>query len=98
MTGYYWSPPSQQDLAKFGGAKTLDDYPEPEVDVWDENWDVLMMYIRNQTQWRASPRGLIGLDYSVFYADMSRRAVPDETQIELMDDLRIIEAQARKEL
>jgi len=98
VTVHHWSPPDEKELAKFGGAKTMDDFPEPEIDVWEENWEVLMLYIRNQTQWRASAHGFYGLDYNVIYADMSRRAIPDDQQTSMMDDIRIIEAQARKEI
>lgn len=98
MTCYHWSPPSSAAIAKFGGAKTIDDFPEPDIDVWDENWDSLQLYIRNQTQWRSSANGLLGLDYNVIYADMSQREVPVKEQAELMNKIRVIEAQARKEL
>ncbi len=97
MTTHHWSPPSEKELAKFGGTKTLEDYPEPVLDVWEENWDVMMLYVRNQTQWRASANQLIGLDYNALYTDMALREIPTERQNELMDDIRIIEVQARKE-
>lgn len=98
MTGLYWSPPSAEQIARFGGAKTIEDFPEPEIDVWEENWESIELYVRNQTQWRSSVNGPTGLDYNVFYADMSRRAIPDDRQAELMDDIRIIESAARKEM
>jgi hypothetical protein len=98
VTCYYWSPPSEQELAKYGGIKTAEDFPEPDIDVWEENWEALQLYIRNQSQWRAGPRGIIGLDYNVIYTDMTLREIPMHTQNELMDNLRIIEGQARKEL
>lgn len=98
MTCHHWSPPSEQELAKFGGTKTLEDYPEPELDVWEENWDSMMLYIRNQTQWRAAGNRLFGLDYNVIYADMAMQQIPELEQSRLMDDIRIIESQARKEI
>lgn len=98
MAAHHWSPPTQQFLAKFGGAKTIDDYPEPEVEVWEESWESIELYVRNQTQWRASANQLLGLDYNVLYADMQRREIPTDRQAELMDDIRIIEAAAKIEL
>lgn len=64
--------------------------------MWEENFEVFMLYVRNQTQWRSSGHRVIGLDYNVIYADMSRRAIPDDQQEELMSDLRIIESAAAK--
>jgi len=31
--------------------------------VWEENWDVLNMFIRLSTQWHTSMAGLTGLNY-----------------------------------
>jgi len=34
-------------------------------EVWPENEDIVLMFLRCQTQWRSGPSGLIGLDYGV---------------------------------
>jgi len=36
-----------------------------DFEVWPENWDVVHMFLRMQTQWRTSAAGLLGLDYNV---------------------------------
>ena len=94
----HWSPPSAKELARFNGTKTIEDFPEPEIEVWEDCWESIELYVRNQTQWRSSANGLLGLDYNVIYADMSRRAIPENRQSVLMDDIRVIESAARKEM
>ena len=33
--------------------------------VWEENWEIVMMFLRLQTQWNVSMSGVIGLKYEV---------------------------------
>lgn len=33
-------------------------------EVWEENWETVMMFLRMQTQWNASMGGVTGLNYS----------------------------------
>jgi len=37
-----------------------------DYEVWEENWDVVCMFLRMQTQWRVGMAGATGLDYNVF--------------------------------
>jgi len=37
-----------------------------DYEVWEENWDVVCMFLRMQTQWRVVMAGATGLDYNVF--------------------------------
>jgi len=32
-------------------------------EVWEENWDIVLMFIRLSTQWHTSMAGLTGLNY-----------------------------------
>ena len=34
-----------------------------ECEVWEENWDIVLMFIRLSTQWHTSMAGLTGLNY-----------------------------------
>lgn len=34
-------------------------------EVWDENWDIVMMFLRMQTQWNTTMAGYLGLKYEV---------------------------------
>lgn len=33
-------------------------------EVWEENWEVVMMFVRMGTQWNTNMTGLTGLNYS----------------------------------
>jgi hypothetical protein len=33
--------------------------------VWDENWEIVMMFLRLQTQWNVAMGGAVGLKYEV---------------------------------
>lgn len=33
--------------------------------VWEENWDIVMMFLRAQTQWTVSMAGYVGMRYDV---------------------------------
>ena len=34
-----------------------------EFEVWEENWEIVMIFMRLQTQWNVSMSGVIGLNY-----------------------------------
>lgn len=36
---------------------------EIDCEVWEENWDIVLMFIRMSTQWNVSMAGLTGLNY-----------------------------------
>lgn len=35
-----------------------------QFEVWEENWEAVVMFMRMQTQWNASMGGVTGLNYS----------------------------------
>ena len=49
----------------------IEEQPEEEVDfeVFEENWDIVMMFLRCQTQWNTSFGGVVGLKYEVLLLD-----------------------------
>lgn len=63
-------------------------------EVWPEHWDVLLMFLRVQTQWRATSSGVIGLDYGVVLQLASLQQIADP--VALLDDLQIMESRARE--
>jgi hypothetical protein len=63
-------------------------------EVWPEHWDVLLMFLRVQTQWRATSNGLIGLDYGVVLQLASLQQIADP--VALLDDLQVMEHHARE--
>ena len=36
-----------------------------DFEVWEENWDIVMMFLRMQTQWTVSMAGYVGMRYDV---------------------------------
>ena len=36
---------------------------EADCEVWEENWEIALMFIRMSTQWHTSMAGLTGLNY-----------------------------------
>jgi hypothetical protein len=62
-------------------------------EVWPEHEDVVIMFLRCQTQWRVSMNGVMGLDYGVILQMMELYAVEDRRQ--LMEDLQVMESHAR---
>lgn len=37
--------------------------PPSRFDVWEENWEIVMMFARMATQWQVGTSGLVGLNY-----------------------------------
>lgn len=63
-------------------------------EVWPEHEDAVLMFLRCQTQWRASSGGVIGLDYGVVLQLMDLYAVVDRRHV--LEDLQIMEGRARE--
>lgn len=58
--------------------------------MWDENWDVLCMFLRMQTQWTVSMAGYVGLRYDILlgpgglfdlYSIEDRRSMLEDLQV-----------------
>ena len=49
----------------------IEEQPEEKEDfeVFDENWDIVMMFLRCQTQWNTTFGGVVGLKYEVLLLD-----------------------------
>ena len=61
-------------------------------EVWPENAEAVSMFMRCQTQWRAGPNGVIGLDYSVVLELCRLYDVGNKTA--MLEDLQIMEGHA----
>ncbi len=72
-----------------------EDYETDPVEVWPENWASWEMFSMVSTQWRVDAMGAyIGLDYVPLFALMDRRGLKDDDWLEMLDDVRVIEAEA----
>jgi Phage related hypothetical protein (DUF1799) len=56
----------QAEAARFGVRLVLPEVPP--LGIWPENWAAVVTFERMQSQWRAGPRGLHGLDYAALPA------------------------------
>ena len=76
----------------------MPDLPEEpnDCEVWQENWAVLELFLRCQTQWRTTMNGVLGLDYVAVAWLFRLYAVDDERA--MLDDLQIMEAAAMSTL
>ena len=57
-----------------------------------ENWQVVEMFLRVQTQWRSTMSGVIGLDYAAVQWVFKLYEVEDQRT--LLEDLQVMEAAA----
>lgn len=76
----------------------VEDFPEPNCEVWEENWDVLQLFADYSNQWRMGAGGPIGLDYNVFHHALDRKKLSPSEYEEWFDNLRIIENAALQQL
>lgn len=60
--------------------------------VWPEHEDVVLTFVRCQTQWRSTGGGVIGLDYGVVLQVMSLYDVRDRRGV--LEDLQLMEYRA----
>jgi hypothetical protein len=75
-----------------------EDFPEPEVALWPENWPCLNLFTQLSTQWRVGMNGPTGLDYNVFFHEMDRNGVHGDDYDEMLAGLRVIETTALDEI
>ena len=81
---------TQADAAVFGLA--LPEQPSEDFEVWEENWSVVEMFLRVQTQWRTTMNGVLGLDYGAVAWIL--RLYEVENQRSMLEDLQVMEAAA----
>jgi hypothetical protein len=89
----YWRPPTDSDLLATPWYKP-EDFPAPNADVWDENWDIMQLFVRFSTQWRVGMSGPVSLDYTIFIGALERKGYTGDAFDEALDKLAVIEAQA----
>jgi len=65
--------------------------PEPEFEVWEENWEALNLFFRLQTQWRVGFNGATGLDYSVLPVLFDLYGVQD--RVDTFESIQVCEAE-----
>ena len=72
---------------------------EQHYEVWEENWESLMMFLRMQTQWNVTMGGYVGLKYEVLLGAGGLMSLYDiRNPRELLEDIQTMEAVALAEL
>ncbi len=68
-------------------------------EVWEENWETVVMFLRMQTQWTVTMGGYVGLKYEVLLGASGLMSLYDvENPREMLEDLQVMEAAALSEL
>ncbi len=70
----------------------MPEQPCEDFEVWEENWPVVEMFLRVQTQWRTTMNGVLGLDYGALAWLFMMYEVKDQRA--LLEDLQAMEAAA----
>ena len=68
-------------------------------EVWDENWETVMMFLRMQTQWNTTMAGYLGLKYDVLLMSgglFDLYCIKDRAA--MLEDLQVMESAALSEL
>ena len=91
---------SGDDAAAFGLKPQSQSVPEEEhFEVWEENWETLLMFLRMQTQWTVTMGGYVGLKYEVLLGASGLMSLYDvENPREMLEELQVMEAAALSEL
>ena len=72
---------------------------EEHFEVWEENWEAVMMFLRMQTQWTTSMAGYVGLKYEVLLGSGGLFDLYNvEDRRDVLERLQILEATALSEL
>jgi hypothetical protein len=88
---------TEDDAKVFGLVlpKTQDDKSATTFEVWDENWDTVMMFLRMQTQWNTTMAGYLGLKYEVLLMSGGLFDLYSvEDRLEMLEGLQTMEAAA----
>lgn len=56
-----------------------------------ENLEVVLWFLRMQTQWRVGMNGPVGMEYGVFLLWAKEEGVKRRDRVWLLDDLRLME-------
>lgn len=75
----------------------LDEERKPDhFEVWDDNWDIVMMFMRLQTQWNVTMGGYVGLQYEALRWLCDLYSVEDQRT--MLEGIQIMEAAALEAL
>ena len=70
----------------------LDKGQPDHFEVWDDNWDIVMMFLRVQTQWNVTMGGYVGLKYEALQWLCGLYSVEDTRA--MLEGIQVMEAAA----
>lgn len=73
---------------------TIEEASGPGVEVWDENWPSINVFICMSTQWLVNAGGPYGLNYVALAEVWQRTKTPEESRDAIFEDLRLMEGVA----
>ena len=89
---------TQKDAAVFGVKIEKQLEEKTDFEVFDENWDIVMMFLRCQTQWNTTFGGVVGLKYEVLLLDGGLFDLYHvSNRQEMLEGLQLMEAVAIRE-
>lgn len=89
---------TQEDAKAFGIEIPKAPEEKNEFEVWDCNWETVILFLRMQTQWTVSMAGYVGLKYEVLLVAgglFDLYNIKDRTEV--LEGLQIMETAALKE-
>lgn len=94
----FWRPPTNEAIARYKGAKSSRDFPEPVVEVWDENDDAVRWFRQSITQFNYAQHGATGFNYAVAYRDFDDMGLVGVERDKWKRKLRVMEAAALEQI
>ena len=90
---------TQEDAKAFGIEIPKGPEQEDEFEVWDCNWETVLVFIKMQTQWQVSMSGYVGLKYEVLLMAGGLFDLYNiEDRFDVLEGLQLMEVAALKEL
>lgn len=81
-------------MAAWKGTKTLADFPEPECEVWDENFDQVVWFRSVLTQFNYTQGHATGFNYATAYLDFEHMGLEGRVLDEWKWKLKVMESAA----
>ena len=89
---------TQEDAKAFGIEIPKSPEVKDEFEIWECNWETVMMFLYMQTQWEVSMSGYVGLKYEVLLVAGGLFDLYNiEDRIDVLEGLQTMEVAALKE-
>ena len=89
---------TQEDAKAFGIEIPKSPEKKDEFEVWDCNWETVIMFLQMQTQWTVSMAGYVGLKYEVLLVAGGLFDLYNiEDRLDVLEGLQTMEVAALKE-